>query len=75
MTLRAYGYLSPIAEAGAATGQPHSALAGAAIHAALEDARYGSREAQAWLTRGQGRRWVEQLGGDGYLEAAQADWR
>lgn len=75
VTNHAYGHLSPIAEAGAVTGQPYNAVAGAAVHAALEDARYGSKEAQAWLTQGQGRRWCETLGGAGYLEAAQADWR
>ena len=75
MTIRTYAHLSPIAEAGAATGQPYSAVAGAVVAAALEDARWGSREARAWLTRGQGQRWIEQLGGYGYLEATQAGWR
>lgn len=74
MTIRTYAHLSPIAEAGGATGQPYSAVAGAAIAAALEDAHWGSREARAWPRVSQGRRWIEQLGGDGYLEQAQEEW-
>ena len=64
--------LGRCALAGAATNRPYSGVAGAVVRVALEDARYGSASARQWLEHGQGRRWVQLLGGDGYLDAALA---
>lgn len=62
-----------LATVGAETQQPHNAVAGACIKLALADADAGSVSAYRWLASAQCRRWVAQLGGDGYLDAALGD--
>lgn len=63
-----------LGQVGAAVGRPWDALAGAVVRQAVEDARYGSSAARLWLL-GDGRRWVELLGGLGYLEQVIDEWR
>ena len=71
---RPFAQLSPIAQAGCDGGMPYSAVAGAVIRQALQDATAGSRTAYLWLRDGdQAARWAQLLGGDGYFAAALDD--